>query len=231
MNVLALLTGRGGSILKNKNILPLLNKPVLAYSCIEAKKIKQIKNYFVSSDDQKILNAANKYGFKIIKRPKKFAKDNSLHRDVILHSIKELKNRNINPDILIVLLANAPIVKAKWIKDCINLISKKKATAVVPVIQDNDKHPLRAKKKVGNFLKPFVNTKKRISTNRQDLEESYFLCHNFWVIKTKEIIKNNGYPPWKFMGKKVIPYLVKHSHDIHVKEDIILCKSILKEKI
>ena len=71
MEILALLTGRGGSIFKNKNILPLINKPVLAYPCLEAKKVKKISNFFVSREDQKILNIANRYGYKKIKRPKK----------------------------------------------------------------------------------------------------------------------------------------------------------------
>ena len=40
-------------------------------SCIEAKS-KLVDDYFVSSDDIKILNLAKKYGYKIIKRPKNF---------------------------------------------------------------------------------------------------------------------------------------------------------------
>ncbi len=229
MEILALLTGRGGSILKNKNILPLIKKPVLAYPCLEAKKVKKINSFFASSDDPKILKAASRYGYKEIKRPKKYSRSNSKHRDVLLHSIKELKKKSVNPDILVVLLANAPIVKAKWINDCINLlINRKNISAVVPVIQDNDKHPQRAKKIEKGFLKPFIKNKKNISTNRQDLKKSFFLCHNFWVIKTNEIIKNKGLPPWNFMGKNVLPYPVKHSHDIHDKKDIALCVYMLK---
>ena len=228
MEILALLTGRGGSVFKNKNILPLINKPVLAYPCLEAKKVKKISNFFVSSEDQKILNIANRYGYKKIKRPKKYSKNNSKHHDVLIHAIKEIKKKNIYPDIIVVLLANAPIIKAKWIEDCINLIKKKNVSAVVPVIKDNDKHPLRAKKKQGLYLKPFIKLNNKVSTNRQDLTESFFLCHNFWVLRTKDIINNNGLPPWNFMGKKVVPYLVKHSHDIHQEMDLVLCEYILK---
>ena len=70
MRITALLTGRGGSSLKDKNVIKILGKPVLAYPCEESKKVKKIDNYFVSSDDKKILNTAYKYGFEKIKRPK-----------------------------------------------------------------------------------------------------------------------------------------------------------------
>ena len=230
MNIVALLTGRGGSSLKDKNVIKILKKPVLAYPCEEAKKVKIINNYFVSSDDNKILNTASKYGFKKIQRPKYLSKDNSKHYDMLKHSLNELHSKNVHPDIVVVLLANAPIVYAKWIQDCIKILIKNKATAVVPVVKDNDKHPLRAKKTKKGYLKPFINSKKKISSNRQDLEDCYFLCHNFWVIRASAIIENKGLNPWNFMGPKVIPYLVPHSHDIHTEFDLKICKLLLQKK-
>lgn len=229
MRITALLTGRGGSSLKDKNVIKILNKPVLAYPCEESKKVKKIDNYFVSSDDKKILNTAYKYGFEKIKRPKYLSKANSKHHDVLKHSLKELDKINLYPDILVVLLANAPIIYSKWIEDCIKILIKKKASAVVPVVKDNDKHPLRAKKISKNYLNIFINSKKKISSNRQDLENCYFLCHNFWVIRTQAIIDNKGLNPWNFMGPKVLPYLVPHSHDIHTEFDLKICKLLLEK--
>ena len=231
MEILALLTGRGGSSFKNKNTKKILKKPVLAYPCLEAKKIKKIKYFYASSDDKKILNAASKYKYKTILRPKKYSRSDSNHHDVLLHSIKELKKKNIFPDIIVVLLANAPIIKKKWINDCLKILIKKNLTAVVPVFQDNDKHPYRAKKIEAGILKPFVKSKNKISTNRQQLKKCFYLCHNFWVIRTKSILKNNGFKPWNFMGKKVAPYLVKISHDIHDSIDFKICEYILRKNV
>ena len=73
------------------------------------------------------------------------------------------------------------------------LINNRKATACVPVIENNDNHPFRAKRiSKGKFLKSFFKFNKKISSNRQDLEKNYFLCHNFWTIKTDSIFKKNG---------------------------------------
>ena len=128
------------------------------------------------------------------------------------------------------MLANAPIVKAKWIKDCIEIITKnREITSVVPVQNINDHHPERAKQIKNNFLKNFIN-KKKISSNRQDLSKCFFLCHNFWIIRTDEIYKNNGQLPWGFMGKKVKAYEIKSSIDIHSAMDVEIAKILIKKE-
>ena len=229
--IVAILTGKGGSKFKDKNIIEINGKPLLGYPCLEAKKVGLIQNFFVSSEDKKILKNANKYGFFSIKRPKSLSRNNTLHRDVLLHALNYLKQRNQSPEIVVVLLANSATIKASWISKSIKLlISNKKATACVPVIENNDHHPFRAKKiEKKNFLKSFFNFKKEISSNRQDLEKNYFLCHNFWTIRTKSIFRNNGEAPWKFMGNFVLPLKIDDSIDIHDEKDILLTKHWLKK--
>jgi CMP-N,N'-diacetyllegionaminic acid synthase len=230
MSIVAILTGKGGSKLKDKNILKINGKPCLYYPCKAAKKVKIIKHYFATSEDSKILKYAKKYGYSLIKRPKSLSKINSQHIDVIKHSLNEMSKFNINPEIIVILLANAPIVHSDWIKDSINILLKnKRATSVVPVVKNNDQHPMRAKKIKKGYLEPHFKINPSISTNRQDLVSNYFLCHNFWVIKTKNIYLNNGQPPWKFLGKKVMPYIINKSIDIHEKEDLFIAQKIMRK--
>lgn len=229
IKTIALLTGRGNNTLRDKNILKVLNKPCLAYPCIAAKKSRVIDDYFVSSDDINILNLAKKYGYKIIKRPKKISNKNTKHLDVLNHAIRKIQKEGINPDIVVVLLANSVTIKKNWIDECIKILKKnKKITSVVPVVKNNDHHPLRAKQVKNGFLKSYLKIKEGTSTNRQELDDNFFLCHNFWVIRTSEIIKNRGDLPWKFMGKNVAPYRVDNSIDIHEKADIQLSELWLK---
>ena len=230
MKIAAILTGKKNSTFKNKNRLLIRGKPVFAYPAVTAKRSKKIQNFYVSSDSNYILNYCKKLDYRIIKRPSSLCGKNSLHRDVLLHALTQLKKNKILPDILVILLANAPIIKTKWIDACINILNKeKKTTAVVPVIQNNDFNPLRAKTINKTYIKNFIKTKKKVSSNRQDLKRSFFLCHNFWVIKTKEIFKNNGQGPWNFMGKKVKPYLIDKSIDIHDKFDYEVAKLLVHE--
>ncbi len=129
------------------------------------------------------------------------------------------------------MLANSLTIKKKWIETAIKIIKNKKVDAVVPVYKNNDHHPIRSKKIKNNFLSPFIKVKKNTSTNRQDLEPCYFLAHNFWLIRTECILKNNGQMPWSFMGNKVVPIIIKDSIDIHFKEDILLSRKwILNNK-
>ena len=230
MKITALLTGKKNSSFKNKNEIKLHNEYIFNYPAKQAKKVKKIDFFYTSSDSKIILNQTRKIGFQSISRPKNLALKDSKHIDVLKHALNIFKKENQYPDILIVLLANAPIVKAKWIKDCIEIITKnKEITSVVPVQNINDHHPERAKQIKNNFLKNFIN-KKKISSNRQDLSKCFFLCHNFWVIRTDEIYKNNGQLPWSFMGKKVKAYEIKSSIDIHSAMDVEIAKILIKKE-
>ena len=195
-----------------------------------AKKVNEISNFFVSSENKKILDIAKKYGYEKIQRPSKFSRKNSLHKDVLVHAIKYLKKKEIYPDIILVLLANSATIKTTWIKKAIKiLVSKPDATACVPVIENNDHHPFRAKKlDKKKYLKSFFKFKGKISSNRQDLEKNFFLCHNFWLIKTKSILDNDGEAPWNFLGKRVLHLKVENSIDIHDQIDVKLTEEWLK---
>lgn len=235
MKVAALLTGRGNSSLKDKNVLPVCGKPLLYYPAMAAKKSKYITEFYVSSDDVLILEAAHDLGYKKIVRPPELAMPDSQHVSAILHALDFMKKDNVNPGILVVLLANSAAIKTEWIDHCIEMILKDKSTsAAVPVNLDLDHHPFRAKRvnKEG-FLSAFFDFKnKEISTNRQDLEKSYFLCHNFWVLNIKEsVYLETGQPPWKFMGNKVKPHIIERCFDVHSMEDIKMTEEWIKENL
>ena len=231
MKIAAILTGKANSTFKNKNLKKINKEYVFNFPCKEALKVKSIDRFYTSSDSNLMLKKTKSLGFKSIERPKSLALKNSRHIDVLKHSINFIKKENFYPDAILVLLANAPIIKHKWISDSIKILKKNKtATAVVPVQLNNDSHPLRAKIVKNGYLKSYIKNQKKTSSNRQDLENCFFLCHNFWLIKTKEIMKNQGFPPWNFMGKKVIPYKIKNSIDIHTKLDLEIAKLLINNE-
>ena len=124
MKVTALLTGRGNNTLKDKNVLPVLGRPLCQYPALAAKRCKLITDFYVSSDDEKILKAAEECGYKRIVRPAELASPTAQHVDAILHALEVMKNDECCPDILVVILANNAITKTEWIEESIkNLIS------------------------------------------------------------------------------------------------------------
>ncbi len=221
----ALLTGRGNNTLKDKNVLEVLGHPILYYPAMAGKGSKHLSSFYCSSDDEKILSAADACGYESIIRPKEMSLPTSQHIECILHGLKTIRERGCNPDILVVILANNVTIKSEWIDECIEMITKDDTvTSVVPVYKDNDHHPYRAKRiNESGCLELFEkNVTQAISTNRQDLPGCYFLAHNFWVLRTEylDTDMSDGQQPWKFMGNKILPYEINESIDIHVEEDL-----------
>ena len=236
MNVSLLLTVRKGSSFRDKSFSLINGKSCLDHILNEVKKSKLINSFYASSDCEKVIEKSKEYEFQPILRPSELEANDSKHIDVIEHSLKVISENEKNKiDLLIVVLGNAPIIFTEWIDHSINTIKNDMTyTSVVPVYEYSDHSPFRSKiicKENGLLINPSFNTDNKLaSTKRQELESSYFLCHNFWVIKTKSIYLNNGQPPWKFLGKKVIPYVIKKSIDIHEREDLFIAQKIMLKK-
>lgn len=233
MKTTALLTGRGNNTLKDKNILEILGRPVLYYPAKAGAMAKSIDNYYCSSDDEKILVLAEAIGYNRIVRPDYLGAPTSQHVDVIKHAIQVIPQAELG-EILVVLLANNVTVKSDWIDTCVNMMKNDMSlTAVVPVYQDNDHHPLRAKRidEYGKLQMYERGVTGEISTNRQDLPKCFFLSHNFWVLNTRKMIENDykGQQPWGFMGNNVAYYEIDESIDIHKEIDLYIAKEWIKE--
>lgn len=223
--IVALLTGRGNNTLKDKNVLPVLGKPLLYYPAMAAKTCPLISDFYVSSDDEKILKAAEDCGYKRIVRPAELSLPTSQHLDAITHALSVMKDDGVIPDILVVLLANSGIIKTEWIEESIQYVLRDETiSAAVPVLLEMDNHPYRSKRlrEDGCLDTWFDFNGQHVSTNRQDLPKNYVLCHNFWTLNLSESLYSNtpGQLPWTFMGNKIKPIIVKESFDVHDEDDI-----------
>lgn len=226
MKIAALLTGRGNNTLKDKNILPVLGKPLLYYPAMAAKSCPLITDFYCSSDCDKILSAASECGYKSIKRPPELALPTAQHVDAIIHGLKVMEQDGVRPDILVVLLANSGIIKKEWVQESIDvLLGDQSLSAACPVKKDQDHHPFRAKRlRADGCLEPYFDfSEKKISTNRQDLCDNYYFCHNFWTLNLRNSLfsKQVGQPPWTFMGNNIKPIVVEDCFDVHDIDDVV----------
>ena len=117
MNV-ALLFGRKNSkSIKNKNILKILSKQMFMYPIDAAKKVKQIKKIYVSSDSEYILSQSKRKGCIPIKRPKYLCNDKALLEEAIQHAVNHCQKLNQNEiKNFVILLCNSICVRAKDIE-------------------------------------------------------------------------------------------------------------------
>lgn len=228
MKVTVLLTGRGNNTLKDKNILDILGHPVMYYPANAAKKAISADFWYCSSDDNKILEIAEALGYEKIVRPDWLGAPTAQHVDVIKHAVEVIPKDKLG-EILVVVLANNVTIKAGWIDECVRMMENDMSlSAVVPVYEDNDHHPLRGKRVDcdGHLQMYEKDVKGKISTNRQDLPKCYFLSHNFWVINTKAMIDSGyeGQQPWGFLGEKIGYFEIEESIDIHKSIDLLVAK-------
>ena len=234
MKVAALLTGKGGNTLKDKNLIDISGHPVLYYPAHAARMAHTIDSYWCSSDDDRILDTAEAEGYRRIKRPDHLAAPTSQHVDVIRHAIDYISAIEDIGDILVVILANNVTLKSGWVDDCVKMMqSDMTLSAVVPVYKDNDHHPLRAKRigADGRLVMYEDNISGSVSTNRQDLPVCYFLSHNIWVLNTRMMLESNyeGQLPWGFMGNNIACYEIDESIDIHKEIDLLIAGEWIRE--
>ena len=129
----AIIPARLGSLrLKEKNLKKFNNKPLIYWSIEAAKKSKYIKKVFVTSESEKILKVAKKYGAEVITRPDFLSESHVYKMDAIIHAVNEIKKFR-RPSIVVSLQANSPEIVAKNIDDSINRLVDHKLNEVMSV--------------------------------------------------------------------------------------------------
>ena len=105
----AILIGRGGSVgLPNKNILPILSRPLMSYPLLAAKNSKYVDKVFVSTDSQEIMNVAKKLGAEVIDRPNDLATSEASVESAFVHAYECIKKMNSeNIEYIVILMCNA----------------------------------------------------------------------------------------------------------------------------
>src|SRR5687767_2197112 len=112
MTTLAVILARAGSVgLKNKHLLPLLGRPVIAYTFDHARSAGSLARVVVSSDCPQILALARRAGFDAIERPASLATSDASVQDVMLHALHDIESRDrqFRADALVVLYGNVPV--------------------------------------------------------------------------------------------------------------------------
>jgi CMP-N,N'-diacetyllegionaminic acid synthase len=220
--IVALMIGRGGSSLKDKNILPVLGFPLLQWTAAAAIRSRHIGRYYVSSDCQKILDSASLMGYTGIVRPPALSGPSAQSCDAILHALEQIE-RDGPPQIIVVQHANVGTITEAIIDACIDeLLKDPNLSAVVPCHEKPEYHPLRAKTITGDgLLTPYIPSDQFVSANRQDLPKALFFDHSIWALRVEAIRKMmHGQPPWPCMGNRIKPFITTGCLDVHSPEDI-----------
>lgn len=217
-SVLAIIPARGGSkeiVGKNKKLFG--KKPLIAWTIEEAKKSDYIDNIIVSTDSNEIADIAIKYGAKApFLRPRKYAKNKSTAKEVILHALNWFEKNSNTFDYFVYLQPTSPFRKTIHIDESIKqLCSQTIASSIVSVRKVKD-HPywmkIIAKK---GYLKNYTDDSDSYS-NRQQLPKFYTVNGAIYISTWKVFIKDES-----FYKKKCLAYLMEEtsSHDLDTMTD------------
>ena len=194
--VMALITARGGSVgLKNKNILSLAGKPVLAWTIEAARGATLVDRIIMSTDSEAIAAVARDYGAEVpFLRPAELATATASHNSVILHAVKQMaEQENYHPDFLLLLQPTSPLRTAADIDAAITLALDRNCDGVVSVFE-NHHHPLLMNK-IGEdgFLESYIADRPQPGSEairRQNLSPVYSDNGAIYIVKTDRLLQD-----------------------------------------
>jgi len=103
--ILGVIPARGGSKgLPKKNVLPFLERPLLAWSIDAAKESQLIDRFIVSTEDAEISHVAQAEGAEVLPRPEALATDEATTISVLEHVLE-----HIDADTVVLLQPSCPI--------------------------------------------------------------------------------------------------------------------------
>ena len=161
MKILCTICARGGSQgVKNKNIMLLRRKPLIAHSILQAKQSQLFDVIAVSSDSKKILSVSKKWGANyLIERPAELATATAAKIPAIQHAVLQAEILSKTQfDIIVDLDATSPLRTIDDLQKSLDLfMSDKKAMNLITgclarkspyfnLVETNDNHYARLSK-------------------------------------------------------------------------------------
>jgi len=201
----AFIPARSGSkSIKNKNIVILKKKPLLAHSLLTAKKCKNIDKIIFSSDSTKYFNIAKKYADIIFhKRKKNISSDKSSDFQIFNDFVNNFNDTL--PRFFVHLRPTTPFRDSKIIDKIINQFIKKEKiySSLRSVCLKINPIYKSVVIKNGKLFSPIFKSFSldKINFARQKYPNSYLPNGYIDIIKTRSILK--GF----LHGNRVMPYI------------------------
>lgn len=224
-NVYALVPARGGSKgILQKNIVPLADQPLLAYTLKAAKESEVIDSIYVSSDDDQILAMAHYYGAERVKRDPHLARDESPIDPVVAEFIHRLKLGD--KDIIVLLLPTSPLRSAVHIREALAEFRDFPTCRSLISVREINNQLMKAYVGGGEFLSPLAGAHSSYM-RRQDLPSLYMPNNAITIFKVEEFMREEQIP-----RTHEIPYLMSDidSLDIDIPDDLQLAEQYLNTR-
>ena len=222
--LIGIITARGGSKgLKNKNILDLHGKPLIAWSILFAKQNRHIERCIVTTDSTQIADVAKEYGAEVpFIRSTSLSTDNAKSSDVILDTIKRCKIDTTKSFIL--LEPTSPYRTNSDMEKLIMNMSNSETDKCVSVSNSKSNHyQFQYFRKERGGLKNIQAESNANNKRRQEVGESYYLNGTFYTSNIGKYIDNPEFVD-ETSTSVITSYLSEM--EIDTKDDLDLMKAI-----
>lgn len=221
----ALITARGGSKrLKNKNILDLGGKPLIAWTVEAALGAGSVDQVLISTDDEDIAQVARQAGAQVpFMRPAELAGDTSSHLDVIRHAISHIRLSAPDVSHLVLLQPTSPFRSSQDIDAIVGLALEADVDCAVSVCEVGDHPALMYRVGEGGALESYLpQTGAYVRT--QDMEPLVSLNGALYVFNIERLMQRD-----RLLCPHPLAYTMPtlRSLDIDTEEDLLLARALV----
>ena len=233
LEVLALIPARGGSkSLPRKNVLPLLGKPLIAYSIADARSSMLITRVIVSTDDAEIADVARAAGAEVpFLRPTELAGDFSIDIEYLRHALEWLAaNEQYQPDLVVTLRPTEPMRQVATIDRAIARLAATPEADSLRSVRRASETPFKMWFMEGDgFLRPALGldgVKEPYNQPRQRLPVAYWQDGYIDIARPATILGQNS-PT----GRRVLAFVIDEpSVNIDYADELKIAEAAFSER-
>jgi CMP-N,N'-diacetyllegionaminic acid synthase len=231
IKVLGIVTARGGSQgIPRKNIIPLLGKPLLAYTAEAALSAKRLNRTILSTEDEEIARIGRAYGLDVpFLRSAELARDDTPSIPVLQDAVRRLEQMGEYYDAVFTLQPTNPLRRPEDIDGAVDLLERTGADSVISFVEVGEKHPARMK---------FITPEGKVhdppfaelfeGQRRQDLPKLYLREGSVYLTRRSVLmelnsVKGNNCRAW------ILPK--ERACNIDVPFDLFLAEQMLKFRV
>ena len=229
--VYSIIPARGGSKgVPKKNILPLNEKPLIAYSIKASLNSNIITRTIVSTDSKEIAAIAKDYGAEVpFLRPNNISDDRSTDYEFFKHAIEWFETEEgKSPDYFVHLRPTTPLRDPKVIDSAIELILSSDNVTSLRSVHEMSESAYKCLEIENGFLKTMGAgsfSLDEANDPRQGFPTTYIANGYIDIIKTSFVKEKK-----LIHGKKVIPFLTSFSYEVDTIDDFSLLEYLVHKK-
>ena len=232
MNVLGLITARGGSRgIPRKNVVLLRGRPLLAYTADAALGSRRIDRVVMSTDDEEIATVGRAVGIEVpFLRPDELAGDDVPSLPVVQHACAWLHdNDSWAADVVVLLQPTSPLRRPEHVDAAVDLLEREEVDTVVSVIAVPHRfNPYSVMTASDGRLRPFIDEPLEFDRYRRQALPAVVARNGPAVLATRASIVHAG----SLYGERIAPLVMsdEDSVDIDTELDLAIAEMLLARR-